>query len=175
MEQELHHVRLGEELRHRRDLVRADLDLGAVDLILLLALPELVDPPQRVGGGEDRLRQRRQQLLQLEHVLGREGDLEQRVVGPEDLRQHPLGAAGGEDPHIHAVFLGQFLGLGQADGHVLLRLDQQTVLGQEPGEEHPMPVFVGALAGQVVNLVVLALASGLGSLRSPSCRARARR
>ena len=151
VEQELHHVRLGEELRHRGDFVRPDLHLGAVDLILLLALPELVDPPQRVGRGEDRRRQRRQQLLQLEHVLGGEGDLEQRVVRPEDLRQHPLGAAGGEDPHVHAFFLGQFLGLGQADGHVLFRLDQQIVLGQEPGKEHPMPVLVGALADQVVD------------------------
>lgn len=48
VEQELHHVRLGEELRHRRNLIRTDLDLLTVDVFLLLALPELVYPSQCV-------------------------------------------------------------------------------------------------------------------------------
>ena len=164
MDQELHHIRLGEELRHRGDFVRPDLHLQAIDLILLLALPELIDPPQRIRRGEDRRRQRSQESLQLEHMLGGKGHLKQRVVRPEDLRQHPLGAAGREDPYIHTVILGQFLGFSQADGHVLFRLDEEVVFGQKPGKKHPVPVLVGALAGQVINFVVFATGVRFGQL-----------
>ena len=52
VEQEADHVGLGEELGYGWQLPRADLDLGCVDLVLLLGLPELIDPAEAVGGGE---------------------------------------------------------------------------------------------------------------------------
>ena len=52
MEQEEDHVVLGEELRYRRQLVCADLGLGLVDLVLLVRLPELIDPAETVVGLE---------------------------------------------------------------------------------------------------------------------------
>jgi len=61
VQEELDHVRLGEELCDGRQFVGADLHLRAVDLVLPLALPELVDPAQRVGSGEDRRGQRIEQ------------------------------------------------------------------------------------------------------------------
>ena len=45
VEQEAHHVGLGEELRNRRQLVRTDLGSRSVHLVLLPGLPELIDPP----------------------------------------------------------------------------------------------------------------------------------
>ncbi len=48
-----HHVVLGEELGHRGEVGAADLALGGVDLLLLLGLPELVDPAEGVVGGEE--------------------------------------------------------------------------------------------------------------------------
>ena len=53
MQQEFHHIRLGEQLGHRRQFVRADFHLRSVDLILPFRLPELIDPTQAVAGGED--------------------------------------------------------------------------------------------------------------------------
>ena len=52
MQQEEDHVVLGEELGDRRQLVGADLHLGLVDLVLLVRLPELVDPAEAVVGLE---------------------------------------------------------------------------------------------------------------------------
>ena len=54
VQQEEDHVVLGEELRDGRQLVGADLHLGLVDLVLLVRLPELVDPAEAVIGLEHR-------------------------------------------------------------------------------------------------------------------------
>ena len=62
---------LGEELRDGRQGPSVDLLAALVDLVLLLGLPELVDPAQAVVGGEDLGRQARQQPLQGEPVVDR--------------------------------------------------------------------------------------------------------
>jgi len=63
-----------------------------------------------------------------------------------------LRTARGEHPDVDSFFVGQFFGLFQTDRHAHLRLDQQAAVGQEPGKEHSVPVFVGALARQVIDL-----------------------
>jgi hypothetical protein len=50
VQQEVHHVRLGEQLGDGGQLVGADLHFRRVDLVLALGLPELVDPAQAVAG-----------------------------------------------------------------------------------------------------------------------------
>ena len=52
IQQEVHHVILGEQLRDGRQFIRADLVAGGVDLALLLRLPELVDSAERIGRRE---------------------------------------------------------------------------------------------------------------------------
>ena len=71
--------------------------------------------------------------------------------------------AGGERPLVHALLagalpLGQFLALVQRHRHAHLRLDEQVVLGEEAGEQHAMPVFVGALLDEAFD----GLGAGLG-------------
>ena len=48
---------------------------------------------------------------------------------------------------------GQLLAVGQGDGNARLRLDQQIVLCQEAGEQHPVPMLVGDLMGESVDLL----------------------
>ena len=45
----------------------------------------------------------------------------------------------------------EFLAFGERHGHARFRLDQQIVLRQEAGEEHPVPVLVGHLVDQAVD------------------------
>ena len=52
---------------------------------------------------------------------------------------------------------GQLLAVGQGDGNVRLRLDPQIVLRQEAGEQHPVPVLVGDLVGESVDLLYAGL------------------
>ncbi|MPM04009.1 hypothetical protein SDC9_50276 [bioreactor metagenome] len=99
VQQKGHHVGLGEELGDGGQFPRPDLDLGRVDLVLLLGLPELVDPAQAVGGGEYFGREAGQKALQLVLVLGGEGKAEDRRIGPEDLGQHPGGVPRRKFPH----------------------------------------------------------------------------
>ena len=86
MQQELHHVRLSEELGDRGQFVRSDLDLGAVDLLLLLGLPELIDPPERVRGRKHLGRQPLDQAFELQPVLAGELHIEYGVIRSENLR-----------------------------------------------------------------------------------------
>ena len=64
LEQEPDHVVLGEQLGHRPEVRAADLALGGVDLVLLVLLPELVHPAQRVVGSERLCRDGVEDLLQ---------------------------------------------------------------------------------------------------------------
>ena len=48
MQQEENHVVLSEELRYRSEFIGPDLHLGQIDGVLLIALPELVDPAKTV-------------------------------------------------------------------------------------------------------------------------------
>ena len=151
MQQEEHHVVLGEELGHRRQFVGADLLPAGVDLVFLLGLPELIGPAQGIVTSEDGGRQGVELPLQRLAGLGGEGDLEYRVVGPEDLREHSLGETGGQRPRILASLPSQLLALVHRDRHAGVGLDEQMVLRQETGEEHPVPVLVGDLMGETVN------------------------
>ena len=45
----VHHVWLGEQLGHRRQLIRANLGLGCVHFLFALTLPELVSPPEAIS------------------------------------------------------------------------------------------------------------------------------
>ncbi len=64
LQQEPHHVILGEQLRHRRQIRPTDLPLRPVHLILTPRLPVLIHPPQRVIRREHLRRQPLQQSLQ---------------------------------------------------------------------------------------------------------------
>src|SRR5258708_10917222 len=50
VEQEIHHVVFGEQLRDRRHVVRADLVAGRVDPVLSFRLPGLVSPAKALSG-----------------------------------------------------------------------------------------------------------------------------
>jgi len=176
VQQELHHVGLGEELSDRRQLLGTDLRLRLVDLLLPLRLPELVDPAERVRCTEDLRGKSREKLLELHPVLAGERDLQRGVVGPEHLREHPLGETAGEGPRIGALLAGEVLTLGDADRDLRLRLDQEIALGEESGEEHPVPVLVGALVDEMVDgLVTGAGVAPVAELAPVSAKAGAQR
>ena len=61
VQQEFHHVGLGEELRHRRQFGGADLATCGVHRVLFRRPPELVGPAKAIVGGEHFLRQPAQQ------------------------------------------------------------------------------------------------------------------
>src|SRR3954467_15440271 len=88
VQQELHHIMLGEELRHGTDCGGIYLLATSIDLLFSPRLPELVHPAQTIVGGKDRLWQCVQELLQLLQILRRKRNLKQWIVGAEDLRQH---------------------------------------------------------------------------------------
>ena len=132
-------------------LVRPDLHLRAVDLVLLPRLPELVHPAKGIARCEDLGRKPFDQFFKPHAMLARKPNSGHRVVRPEHLRQHPLGETRSQGPAIHSLALGKFLALVERDGHCQLRLDQQVVLRQETGEQHGVPLFVGALLRQVID------------------------
>ena len=86
LQQEPDHVVLGEQLGDRAEVGAADLALGGVDLVLLVLLPELVHPAERVVGGEDLRRQAGEDLLEREATFRREPQPDARIVEPEDAR-----------------------------------------------------------------------------------------
>ena len=46
VQEKVHHVILGEQLRDRRQLIRADLVAGCVNLVFAVRLPELIAPAE---------------------------------------------------------------------------------------------------------------------------------
>ena len=180
VEQEVHHVGLGEELGDGRQLVGANLHLRGVDFVLSLGLPELVDPAQAVAGLEHLGRQRSQQALQLALVLGCKGHLEDRALWLEHLRQHAGGQLAGQLPlRLGAELLALQHGLFVVD-QVLAVLQrhrgaqlphEQPVLGQEAGEQHAVPVFVGHFPHQVLQSMGVVL--GLHVAQRPAMGAQA--
>ena len=156
----MHHVGLGEELRHGRQFIRADLGARSAYFLLLLRLPELIHPAKRIRCGECLGGQAFHQRFQLLAVLQGEGNVGHGQVGLEHLRQHGVGETGGKRPLVHAfialparavVLFGKRFALVQRDGDAHFRFDEQVVLGQEAGEQHPVPVLVGALLRQMVD------------------------
>ena len=153
MQQKLHHVGLGEELGDGRQLIGPDLDLGAVDLILLPGLPELVHPAERIRSREEVSGQTLNQLFELQPEFTGELYFEDGVIGPEYLRQHFVRETRGQVPPVDTFFLRQFLALVQRDGDPELGLDQELVLGERTRKQHPVPVLAGAFVDQVINRV----------------------
>ena len=151
VEQEAHHVGLGEELGDRGQLTGADLDLGTVHFGLLPGLPELVDPTEGIGGREHFGRQTFKQSFQLQPVFPREPDLEDRKVGTEHLGQHPMGETCGQRPLVRALVLRQFLAFVQGDGDTHFGFDEQVVFGEESGEQHAVPMLVSTLLHQAFD------------------------
>ena len=145
LEQEADHVVLGEELGDGRELLSPDPPLAAVHLRLLLRLPELVAPAERVLRVEDGCREAHEQALERDPALRGEADLHRRVVGPEDTGQHLAGVASCQRPGIRLALLGrQLLTLRDRYRHAE-RVYQEPVLGQEAGEQHPVPLLIGDL------------------------------
>jgi len=93
LQQEVHHVGLGEELRDGADAVAADLLLALVDLVLPLRLPVLVDPAQGVTRGKDLRGQATHQALQPLLVFGSKRHTQQRVIRAEDAWEVPMSAS----------------------------------------------------------------------------------
>ena len=65
-----------------------------------------------------------------------------------------MGEAGGQRPLVQAAaagLLGEFLAVFQGDGDAQIRFDEQVALGQEAGEQHAVPVLVGAFLHQAAN------------------------
>jgi len=153
MEEEEHHVVLGEELGHCRQLVGSDLDAAPVDLVFLFRLPELVGPAEGVVGGENGGRQGLEQPLERLSGLRCECHLEGWVVGPEYAGQHALREVRGQRPRVLAPLPRQLLALGHGNGNSRLRLDQELVLRQKAGEEHAVPVLVGDLMGEAIDFL----------------------
>lgn len=137
VEQKADHVGLSEKLGDGRQFPCANLDLGGVDFVFFLGLPELIDPTEAVGGGEHLQRKIRHQTLQLLLVFWRQGELKDRRIEPEDLRQHASGETGGQLPTVGRAFIGgEVFTLFQSDRHRIVRvgIHQQIVLGQEASE-----------------------------------------
>ena len=102
-------------------------------------------------------------------MLPREPDLEHRKVESEHLGQHPMGEARGQRPLVRVFFLCQFLAFVQGDGDPRLRLDEQAVFGEEPGEQHSVPVLVGALLHQAFDRPALAAGAGVERVAELPC------
>ena len=138
--------------------IGADLDAGAVDLLFAVGLPELIDPAQAVIGGEDGGGQGLQQGFELDAGFGRQGDLQDRIAGAEDVGQHGGGPGAGQGQPIAALRAGELLRLFEGDGDAGPGRDQEAGFGQETGEQHAVPVFVGTFLHQAVD----ALGAGCG-------------
>ncbi len=104
-----------------------------------------------------------------------------RIVGAENLRQLDRGEARGDRPGVlQAQRRGEFLAIVQRHRHAMLRRDEEIVLQQKAGEEQPMPLVVGELLDEVLDLVsaapglALAIAQlfGLGAEFAPQCALR---
>ena len=156
MEEELHHVVLGKELGDGRQFIRADLLAGLVDLVLALRLPELVGPAESIIGEEALGRKGCEQLAQFHLIIERDGEIQHRVIPPEDTGQRATGESASQIEAIaRTEFRSEFLALLQRDGHRSVGLigDEQMVLGEEAGEEQAVPVLVGGQFGQVVDVL----------------------
>ena len=97
---------LGEKLGDGGERSAVDLLPALVDFLFLLGLPELVDPAQAVVGGEDLDGRLASSFSRGSRSLRGELDLQQHVVGAEDLRQHPAGITGRQHEAVRGVLGG---------------------------------------------------------------------
>ena len=166
IQEEVHHVILGEQLRDRREFVRANLVAGLIDPLLLLALPELVTPAQAVVGGEDLGREPGQDFLHRLRVLGCVRNLQERIVCPENLRQHPRGVPGGQRPAVGPFASRQLFALFQRYRDTV-GVHQELILSQEAGEEHLVPMLVSALPVKMVDALLAVCLKHVAKLPAP--------
>ncbi len=145
LEQEIDDVVFGEELGHRWQVVAGDLLASRVDFVLALRLPELVDPAQRVGGGEERRIHPAQNPRKILPVLGRQP---QRHVETEEAGQARGRKRRRQLPRILVTLRRQFPNIVEGEGHAVLGMHEQPILGQEAGEKHPVPRIVGQFLDQ---------------------------
>ena len=150
LEQEPDHVVLGEQLGHRPEVGAADLALRGVDLVLLVLLPELVHPAERVVGGER------------PRPAGRRGSARARAGPPARAaaartdrragrcpgRISAANRAATDQPSGSPSSPASSSQSASVTGASILRVQQQVVLRQEPGEQQPVPLLVGALGDE---------------------------
>jgi hypothetical protein len=169
VQQKLHHVVFGEKLRHGRDRARVDLVAALVDLFLPGCLPELVHPAETVVRQKRLRRQFAQQFLERQPMFRGELDFQEHVVGAKHLRQHAAGVPGRQDEAVCRRRIGtrrQFVAFRQADRHAI-RVHQQMILGQEPGEQHSMPIFVSEFLRELVDRLRLVVVPQISRLLPP--------
>ena len=151
VQEEQHHVVLGEQLGDGRQFVGADLPLLPIDLLLPLGLPELVGPAERIRGLEHGCGQLIQQPFEFLPRLWGEGEFQHRIVPAENLREHSFRAPRRELPGIHTLAVCQFPAVFQRQVDTVLRVSEKSVLGQKTGEEHAVPVLVGHLMDEMID------------------------
>jgi hypothetical protein len=134
---------LGEKLGDGRKGGPADLLAAFVNLVLLLALPELINPAQPIVGGKDGGRQPGQDFLQSVTTFRGKPHLGSRFIAPENTGQHQGRVTSRQHPGIFAAtFFGGDLGaLGQGDGHTF-GVHQKLIFGQKTRKKHPMPLLI---------------------------------
>ena len=93
--------------------------------------------------------------MSLERLPGLRGQLQvqHRIVPVEDPGQHLLGASSGELPRVQSLVAGELPAIVQRDVGTGLGFDEEPVLGEKTGEEHPVPVLVGDFVGESRDLL----------------------
>ena len=92
VEQEIHHVRLGEKLRDGGQRGGVEPVAGTVNGGFFVRAPELVDPAEGIVGEEDFVGQRGSERAE----FGGAGATRKRVAGREDVREQARGTGGEE-------------------------------------------------------------------------------
>ena len=129
VQQEVHHVLFGEQLRNCRQFVSANLVAGCIDLVLPLRLPELIAPAQAIARGEHLDRQPDHELDEWIAIFRREFHCTRRVVGSKDLGQFLRREPSRDGPRIlETKRRGEFLAIFQRHGHLMLRRNEKVVL-----------------------------------------------
>ena len=86
-------------------------------------------------------------------ALGSEPKPHAGIVQPKDARQDLGREAGSHRPAVRLAQLArELLAVGERHRRLVLRVEQQAVLGQEPSEQKPMPLLVGALGYEKLSL-----------------------
>ena len=70
------------------------------------------------------------------------------MLRPEYLRQHALSKATGNSQPVFIGLPGQFLAFRERDRHAAFRFNEQFCLGEEPGEQHAVPMLVSTFRGK---------------------------
>ncbi len=155
MEQELHHVGLGEQLCDGGKFVGADFHFGGVHLVLAHGLQELIDPAQAIGCDEGIRVEAGDELGHFALVLGSEAQLQGWRVLAENLGQHAGGVTTGQFPTVGGAFvLGELITVCKGDRHTI-RMHEEVVVRQVAGEQHAVPVLVGHFPDQMADVLPL--------------------